>query len=54
VTVRAPQHERLSLGNGVALILVPSRDVPLVTFDALVRGGGLGDPASRPGVAAMS
>ena len=53
MTVRVPEHERLSLGNGVALILVPRRDVPLVTFTAVLRGGGLGDPASRPGVASL-
>ena len=53
MSVRVPEHERLSLGNGVALILVPRRDVPLVTFTALVRGGGLCDPSSRPGVASL-
>jgi zinc protease len=54
MTVRIPEHERLSLGNGVALILVPLRDVPLVAFSAVVRGGALGDPASRPGVASLA
>ncbi|HJS92011.1 MAG TPA: pitrilysin family protein [Steroidobacteraceae bacterium] len=51
--VRVPQHERLSLGNGVALILVPRREVPLVAFNAVLRGGALGDPPSRPGVASL-
>ncbi|MGH8297133.1 MAG: M16 family metallopeptidase, partial [Steroidobacteraceae bacterium] len=45
--------ERLSLGNGVALVLLPRRDVPLVTFTAVLRGGALGDPSSRPGVACL-
>jgi zinc protease len=53
VTVRVPAHERLSLSSDVSLILVPRRDVPLVAFNAVVRGGGLGDPATRPGVASM-
>jgi zinc protease len=53
MTVRIPEHERLSLGNGVALILVPRRDVPLVAFNAVLRGGAMGDPASRPGVASL-
>ena len=53
MTVRVPEHERLSLGNGAALILVPRRDVPLVAFNAVLRGGGLADPASRPGVASL-
>jgi zinc protease len=53
MTVRIPEHERLSLGNGVALILMPLREVPLVAFSAIVRGGALSDPASRPGVASL-
>lgn len=53
MTVRIPEHERLSLGNGVALILVPRRDVPLVAFSAVLRGGALADPAARPGVASL-
>jgi len=53
MTVRTPEHERLSLGNGAVLILVPRRDVPLVAFNAVLRGGGLADPASRPGVASL-
>lgn len=53
MTVRVPEHERLSLGNGVALVLMPRREVPLVAFNAVLRGGGLGDPSSRPGVASM-
>jgi zinc protease len=53
MTVRVPEHERLSLGNGVALILIPRREVPLVAFSAVLRGGGRGDPVSRPGVASL-
>lgn len=53
MTVRIPEHERLSLGNGVTLILMPRRDVPLVAFNAVLRGGALGDPSSRPGVASL-
>lgn len=53
MTVRTPEHERLSLGNGAALILVPRRDVPLVAFNAILRGGALGDPSLRPGVASL-
>jgi zinc protease len=53
MTVRVPLHERLSLGNGVTLVLVPRRDVPLVAFNAVLRGGALGDPSLRPGVASL-
>src|SRR5579872_4735682 len=53
MTVRVPAHERLALGNGVALILMPRRDVPLVAFNAVLRGGGQGDPSTRAGVASL-
>jgi predicted Zn-dependent peptidase len=39
-----PPHERIVLPNGATLIVVPRRDVPLVAFQAVVRGGPLCDP----------
>ena len=51
--VRVPQHERFLLDNGVALVIVPRRDVPLVAFNAVLRGGALADPVTKPGVASL-
>ena len=34
--------------------IVPRRDVPLVAFQMLIRGGALGDPADRAGLAALT
>ena len=51
--VRVPAHERFVLENGITLIIVPRRDVPLVAFNAVLRGGSLGDPAEKPGVASL-
>ena len=51
--VRVPAHERFVLENGITLIIVPRRDVPLVAFNAVLRGGSLGDPAGKPGVASL-
>jgi hypothetical protein len=42
--VQVPPHERVVLPNGATLIIVPSRDVPLVAFQAVVRGGPICDP----------
>ncbi len=33
--------------NGMTLVMVPRRDVPLVAFQLLIRGGALGDPPGR-------
>jgi predicted Zn-dependent peptidase len=51
--VRVPAHERSVLDNGITLIVVPRRDVPLVAFNAVLRGGSLGDQAIKPGVASL-
>jgi zinc protease len=51
--VRVPAHERFVLENGITLIIVPRRDVPLVAFNAVLRGGSLCDPTGKPGVASL-
>src|SRR5581483_5770105 len=51
--VRVPAHERYVLDNGITLIIVPRKDVPLVAFNAVLRGGSLGDRAIKPGVASL-
>jgi zinc protease len=51
--VRVPAHERIVLSNGLTLIIMPRRDVPLVAFNAVLRGGELGDVAGKPGVASL-
>lgn len=53
-TVRVPAFERVVLGNGTTLLLMPSREVPLVAFHAVVRGGGVTDPAGKPGLMALT
>jgi predicted Zn-dependent peptidase len=52
--VRIPPHQRFTLPNGVKLILMPRHDVPLIAFDAVIRGGGRLDPEMRAGVAALT
>ena len=51
--VHVPAHERIVLDNGITLIIMPVRDVPLVAFNAILRGGELGDVAGKPGVASL-
>ncbi|HEY1725439.1 MAG TPA: pitrilysin family protein [Steroidobacteraceae bacterium] len=52
--VKIPPHQRYTLANGVKLILIPRHDVPLIAFDAVLRGGARLDPAERAGVAALT
>ncbi|HTX24816.1 MAG TPA: pitrilysin family protein [Steroidobacteraceae bacterium] len=51
--VRMPPHRCWTLPNGVRLVIVPRRDVPLVAFCAVLRGGARGDPVGRSGVSAL-
>jgi predicted Zn-dependent peptidase len=51
--VRVPAHERFVLENGITLIIVPRREVPLVAFNAVLRGGSLADQSIKPGVASL-
>lgn len=52
--MKVPPHERLTLSNGVRLLLLPTHEVPLIAFEAIVRGGSRLDPPGREGVAALT
>lgn len=51
--VKTPPYERVQLNNGAVLLLMERHDVPLITFNALLRGGALADPAERLGTASL-
>jgi zinc protease len=53
VGVKVPAHQRFVLPNGLAIILVPRKDVPMIAFSGFVRGGAAADPAAKPGVASL-
>ena len=53
VGVKVPANQRFVLSNGLTIILVPKKDVPLIAFNGFVRGGALTDPAGKPGVASL-
>ena len=52
--VRVPQHQRIVLANGVALIVMPRPEIPLISFSAILRGGGMGDPPGKAGLASLT
>jgi zinc protease len=51
--VKVPDNTRFVLPNGLTVILVQKKDVPLIAFSGFVRGGALADPAGKPGVASL-
>ncbi len=52
--VTLPKATVVELKNGAQLLLVEKHEVPLVAFSAWVRGGSLGDPEGKEGVAALT
>ena len=53
VGVSVPAFERVVLGNGATLLLMERHDVPLVGFQAILRGGALGDATGKWGTASL-
>src|SRR5688572_8383150 len=49
-----PEIRRRTLGNGVRVMTVEHREVPVVSVLALVPFGAAADPDDRPGLAAMT
>jgi predicted Zn-dependent peptidase len=52
--VKLPKATVVELKNGARVLLVEKHEVPLVAFSARVRGGALGDPEGKEGVAALT
>jgi len=53
VGIKVPATQRFVLPNGLTIVLMPKKDVPLIAFSGFVRGGALSDPPGKPGVASL-
>ena len=51
--VRVPAHERITLDNGLTLIVLPRHDVPLVSFNAVLSGGECAGAPGKLGIASL-
>src|SRR5512134_2827070 len=51
--VKVPAHQRFVLPNGLTVVLMPKKEVPLIAFSGFVRGGALADPPGKPGVGSL-
>ena len=51
--VKTPRFERVQLSNGVTVLLMERHDVPLIAFNAIVRGGAATDPENGYGTASL-
>jgi zinc protease len=53
VGVKVPANQRFVLPNGLTVVLMARKDVPLIAFSGFVRGGAAADPAGKAGVASL-
>lgn len=51
--VKTPNFEKVKLANGATLLLMERHDVPLISFNAVIRGGALTDPDNGLGTAGL-
>ena len=49
-----PAIERATLANGLTVLYMPKREVPLVQINVVLKVGQADDPADRPGLASMT
>ena len=51
--ITLPSVERVELDNGVVIVLLEKRDVPLIGLEAVIRGGATSDPDGQAGMASL-
>ncbi len=52
--LKLPPAKRVRLANGLTIILVEQREIPLISVNLLVRGGAVADPVGKEGVADLT
>jgi predicted Zn-dependent peptidase len=53
-TLKLPPFKRVKLQNGLTVLLMEQKEVPLVSFSLIVKSGAVADPAGKEGLAALT
>src|SRR5580693_5099405 len=53
-SLRLPPHEKFVLKNGLTVLLLEKRGVPLVSIFAIVKTGAAADPSGEEGLASVT
>jgi zinc protease len=53
-TLKLPPHEKIVLKNGVTVLLMEKRGVPMVSVAAIIKAGSVADPAGEDGLASVT
>ena len=52
--LKLPPHKKVTLKNGMTLLLMEQHEVPIVSFSFIVKSGATADPAGKEGLASMT
>jgi predicted Zn-dependent peptidase len=53
-TLKLPPHEKIVLKNGMTVLLMEKRGVPMVSVAAIIKAGSVADPAGQEGLASVT
>lgn len=53
-SLKLPPYKKVVLPNGLTLLLMEQREVPIVSLSLVVRAGSVADPAGKEGVASVA
>ena len=54
VELKLPPYKKVRLKNGLTLLLMEQHEVPIVSFDFVLKTGSAADPAGKEGVASLT
>ena len=48
--LKLPPYKKVKLKNGMTLLLMQQHEVPIISFNFLLRAGSIADPAGKEGL----
>ncbi|MCI0486755.1 MAG: insulinase family protein [Blastocatellia bacterium] len=52
--LKLPPYKKVKLKNGMTLLLMEQREVPIISFDFIIKAGSVADPAGKEGLASLA
>jgi predicted Zn-dependent peptidase len=52
--LKLPAYKKVKLPNGLTLLLMEQHEVPVISFNFIIRAGSTGDPAGKEGLASVT
>jgi predicted Zn-dependent peptidase len=53
-SLKLPPYKKVTLKNGMTVLLMEQHEVPIINFNFIVRAGSVADPASKEGLASVT